>query len=99
MFALIFRGIGSCIFTQNGEAFYLSSSSEFSRFSISARNITTPMCLIQMSNESISANESVVSKRSPENSQNSSANRSPLERFLITLQFFYVHESHTVISL
>lgn len=77
-------GIGSCIFTQNGEAFYLSSSSEFSRFSISARNITTPMCLIQMSNEGIIANESVVSKRSPENSPNSSANRSPLERMAMT---------------
>lgn len=41
-------GIVSAIFTSNGEGFYQSSPSEFSRFSVSARFVTTPCCTIDL---------------------------------------------------
>ncbi|KAJ8037464.1 Lethal(2) giant larvae protein-like 2 [Holothuria leucospilota] len=42
-------GIMSLVFTSRGEGFYLLSPSEFSRFSISTRNITEPQCVINIS--------------------------------------------------
>lgn len=44
---LLLRGIVSCIFTRNGDAFYLSSPSEFMRFSISGhQSMLRPVCTI-----------------------------------------------------
>ncbi|XP_029432049.1 lethal(2) giant larvae protein homolog 1 isoform X2 [Rhinatrema bivittatum] len=40
-------GIASCIFTKYGQGFYLISPSEFERFSLSARNITEPICSVE----------------------------------------------------
>nr|XP_033770016.1 lethal(2) giant larvae protein homolog 1 isoform X1 [Geotrypetes seraphini] len=40
-------GIASCVFTKYGQGFYLISPSEFERFSLSARNITEPLCLLE----------------------------------------------------
>ncbi|KFV61396.1 Lethal(2) giant larvae protein 1, partial [Dryobates pubescens] len=37
-------GIASCVFTKHGQGFYLISPSEFERFSLSARNVTEPLC-------------------------------------------------------
>ncbi|XP_044517692.1 lethal(2) giant larvae protein homolog 1 [Gracilinanus agilis] len=37
-------GIASCVFTKYGQGFYLISPSEFERFSLSARNVTEPLC-------------------------------------------------------
>ncbi|XP_006875593.1 PREDICTED: lethal(2) giant larvae protein homolog 1 [Chrysochloris asiatica] len=42
-------GIASCIFTSHGQGFYLISPSEFERFSLSARNITEPLCSLDIS--------------------------------------------------
>ncbi|XP_072794633.1 lethal(2) giant larvae protein homolog 1 isoform X2 [Vicugna pacos] len=42
-------GIASCVFTQHGQGFYLISPSEFERFSLSARNITEPLCSLDIS--------------------------------------------------
>nr|XP_006817104.1 PREDICTED: lethal(2) giant larvae protein homolog 1-like isoform X3 [Saccoglossus kowalevskii] len=41
-------GISSCIFTCRGEGFYLLSPSEFERFSLSARYIKEPMCMLEL---------------------------------------------------
>ncbi|XP_077980343.1 lethal(2) giant larvae protein homolog 1-like [Glandiceps talaboti] len=41
-------GISSCIFTSLGEGFYLLSPSEFERFSLSARYIKEPMCMLEL---------------------------------------------------
>lgn len=60
-------GIGSCTFTQNGEAFYVTSPSEFSRFSVSAHCITAPMCVIRVPDESVKALV-LAGKASPRNS-------------------------------
>ncbi|XP_069840331.1 lethal(2) giant larvae protein homolog 1 isoform X2 [Dendropsophus ebraccatus] len=40
-------GIASCVFTKYGQGFYLISPSEFERFSLSAKNITEPLCLVE----------------------------------------------------
>ncbi|XP_069501803.1 lethal(2) giant larvae protein homolog 1 isoform X2 [Ambystoma mexicanum] len=40
-------GIASCVFTKHGQGFYLISPSEFERFSLSAKNITEPLCLVE----------------------------------------------------
>ncbi|XP_077305570.1 lethal(2) giant larvae protein homolog 1 isoform X2 [Lithobates pipiens] len=40
-------GIASCVFTKYGQGFYLISPSEFERFSLSAKNITEPVCLVE----------------------------------------------------
>lgn len=45
------NGILSLNFTSRGEGFYLLSPSEFERFSLSARNITEPMCMIELPDE------------------------------------------------
>uniref|UniRef100_A0A8C9UVC1 LLGL scribble cell polarity complex component 1 n=1 Tax=Spermophilus dauricus TaxID=99837 RepID=A0A8C9UVC1_SPEDA len=42
-------GIASCVFTRHGQGFYLISPSEFERFSLSARNITEPLCSLDIS--------------------------------------------------
>ncbi|XP_048408451.2 lethal(2) giant larvae protein homolog 1 isoform X1 [Stegostoma tigrinum] len=39
-------GVASCVFTKTGQGFYLISPSEFERFSLSARNITEPHCVV-----------------------------------------------------
>ncbi|KAM9748741.1 lethal(2) giant larvae protein homolog 1 isoform 6-T6 [Dama dama] len=41
-------GIASCVFTRHGQGFYLISPSEFERFSLSARNITEPLCCLDI---------------------------------------------------
>ncbi|XP_077019528.1 lethal(2) giant larvae protein homolog 1 isoform X2 [Tamandua tetradactyla] len=41
-------GIASCVFTRHGQGFYLISPSEFERFSLSARNITEPLCSLDI---------------------------------------------------
>ncbi|XP_015264810.1 PREDICTED: lethal(2) giant larvae protein homolog 1 isoform X1 [Gekko japonicus] len=41
-------GIASCVFTKHGQGFYLISPSEFERFSLSTRNITEPLCLLDL---------------------------------------------------
>ncbi|XP_038618445.1 lethal(2) giant larvae protein homolog 1 [Tachyglossus aculeatus] len=41
-------GIASCVFTKHGQGFYLISPSEFERFSLSARNITEPLCSLDV---------------------------------------------------
>ncbi|KAM8962262.1 lethal(2) giant larvae protein homolog 1 isoform 3-T3 [Pelodytes ibericus] len=40
-------GIASCVFTKYGQGFYLISPCEFERFSLSAKNITEPVCLVE----------------------------------------------------
>lgn len=40
-------GIASCVFTKMGQGFYLISPSEFERFSLSARNFTEPLCIVE----------------------------------------------------
>uniref|UniRef100_A0A8C9C828 LLGL scribble cell polarity complex component 1 n=1 Tax=Phocoena sinus TaxID=42100 RepID=A0A8C9C828_PHOSS len=42
-------GIASCVFTRHGQGFYLISPSEFERFSLSTRNITEPLCSLDIS--------------------------------------------------
>uniref|UniRef100_A0A5G2QZ13 LLGL scribble cell polarity complex component 1 n=1 Tax=Sus scrofa TaxID=9823 RepID=A0A5G2QZ13_PIG len=42
-------GIASCVFTRHGQGFYLISPSEFERFSLSARNVTEPLCSLDIS--------------------------------------------------
>ncbi|XP_068386689.1 lethal(2) giant larvae protein homolog 1 isoform X3 [Eschrichtius robustus] len=42
-------GIASCVFTGHGQGFYLISPSEFERFSLSARNVTAPLCSLDVS--------------------------------------------------
>ncbi|XP_054992636.1 lethal(2) giant larvae protein homolog 1 isoform X1 [Sorex araneus] len=42
-------GIASCVFTRHGQGFYLISPSEFERFSLSARDITEPLCCLDIS--------------------------------------------------
>uniref|UniRef100_A0A3P9BDS9 LLGL scribble cell polarity complex component 1 n=1 Tax=Maylandia zebra TaxID=106582 RepID=A0A3P9BDS9_9CICH len=37
-------GIASCVFTRNGQGFYLISPSEYERFSLSAKVLTEPLC-------------------------------------------------------
>jgi len=41
-------GISSCVFTSVGEGFYLLSPSEYERFSLSARYIKEPMCMLEL---------------------------------------------------
>ncbi|NXE50682.1 L2GL1 protein, partial [Casuarius casuarius] len=42
-------GIASCVFTKHGQGFYLISPSEFERFSLSTRNVTEPLCSLEVS--------------------------------------------------
>uniref|UniRef100_A0A672Z105 LLGL scribble cell polarity complex component 1 n=1 Tax=Sphaeramia orbicularis TaxID=375764 RepID=A0A672Z105_9TELE len=41
-------GIASCVFTKNGQGFYLISPSEYERFSLSAKVLTEPVCSVQL---------------------------------------------------
>ncbi|XP_053197208.1 LLGL scribble cell polarity complex component 2 isoform X3 [Scomber japonicus] len=41
-------GIASCVFTKHGQGFYLISPSEFERFSLSARFVVEPRCLVEV---------------------------------------------------
>ncbi|XP_034414507.1 LLGL scribble cell polarity complex component 2 isoform X2 [Cyclopterus lumpus] len=41
-------GIASCVFTKHGQGFYLISPSEFERFSLSARYLVEPRCLVEV---------------------------------------------------
>uniref|UniRef100_A0A3Q3VIW6 Lethal giant larvae homologue 2 domain-containing protein n=1 Tax=Mola mola TaxID=94237 RepID=A0A3Q3VIW6_MOLML len=41
-------GIASCVFTKNGQGFYLISPSEYERFSLSAKVVTQPICSVQL---------------------------------------------------
>ncbi|XP_005945498.1 lethal(2) giant larvae protein homolog 1 isoform X1 [Haplochromis burtoni] len=41
-------GIASCVFTRNGQGFYLISPSEYERFSLSAKVLTEPLCFVQL---------------------------------------------------
>ncbi|XP_056285013.1 LLGL scribble cell polarity complex component 2 isoform X2 [Pseudoliparis swirei] len=41
-------GIASCVFTKHGQGFYLISPSEFERFSVSARYLVEPRCLVEV---------------------------------------------------
>ncbi|XP_061087860.1 LLGL scribble cell polarity complex component 2 isoform X2 [Conger conger] len=41
-------GIASCVFTKHGQGFYLISPSEFERFSLSARWLVEPKCLVEV---------------------------------------------------
>ncbi|KAI3360074.1 hypothetical protein L3Q82_014391 [Scortum barcoo] len=41
-------GIASCVFTKNGQGFYLISPSEYERFSLSAKVLTEPRCSVQL---------------------------------------------------
>uniref|UniRef100_A0A3B3Z4Z6 Lethal giant larvae homologue 2 domain-containing protein n=1 Tax=Poecilia mexicana TaxID=48701 RepID=A0A3B3Z4Z6_9TELE len=40
-------GIASCVFTKQGQGFYLMSPSEFERFSLSTRYLVEPRCLVE----------------------------------------------------
>ncbi|XP_066520875.1 LLGL scribble cell polarity complex component 2 isoform X2 [Hoplias malabaricus] len=40
-------GIASCVFTKHGQGLYLISPSEFERFSLSARCVVEPRCLVE----------------------------------------------------
>lgn len=45
---LHFRGISSFIFTKHGQGFYLLSSSEYARVTLSSRNVTEPNCMVEL---------------------------------------------------
>ncbi|KAK2510156.1 hypothetical protein MC885_017835 [Smutsia gigantea] len=62
-------GIASCVFTRHGQGFYLISPSEFERFSLSARNITEPLCSLDISWPQDSAHASHRPRESPKLSQ------------------------------
>ncbi|KAJ7305987.1 hypothetical protein JRQ81_010353 [Phrynocephalus forsythii] len=64
-------GIASCVFTKHGQGFYLISPSEFERFSLSTRNITEPLCILDTSRvhdaTSLGNNLTATPKRSQAN--------------------------------
>ncbi|XP_032178523.1 lethal(2) giant larvae protein homolog 1 isoform X3 [Mustela erminea] len=62
-------GIASCVFTRHGQGFYLISPSEFERFSLSARNITEPLCSLDISWPRDSTRASHRLRESPKLSQ------------------------------
>ncbi|GAB5580593.1 lethal(2) giant larvae protein homolog 1 isoform X1 [Prionailurus iriomotensis] len=62
-------GIASCVFTRHGQGFYLISPSEFERFSLSARNITEPLCSLDISWPRDTARTSHRLRESPKLSQ------------------------------
>lgn len=67
-------GIASCVFTRHGQGFYLISPSEFERFSLSARNITEPLCSLDVR---WPRDATRVSHRSRESPKLSQANGTP----------------------
>ncbi|XP_063791022.1 lethal(2) giant larvae protein homolog 1 isoform X3 [Pseudophryne corroboree] len=62
-------GIASCVFTKYGQGFYLISPSEFERFSLSAKNITEPLCLVEFERPHDHAYHSNKDPLSPKNNQ------------------------------
>ncbi|XP_067934624.1 LLGL scribble cell polarity complex component 2-like isoform X5 [Watersipora subatra] len=42
------NGIASCLFASTGEGFFLASSSEFARFSLSAAKLVRPLCKLNL---------------------------------------------------
>ncbi|XP_055263428.1 lethal(2) giant larvae protein homolog 1 isoform X3 [Moschus berezovskii] len=62
-------GIASCVFTRHGQGFYLISPSEFERFSLSARNITEPLCSLDVRWPRDATHVSHRSRESPKLSQ------------------------------
>nr|KAF6456789.1 LLGL scribble cell polarity complex component 1 [Rousettus aegyptiacus] len=62
-------GIASCVFTRHGQGFYLISPSEFERFSLSARNITEPLCSLDISWPHDAARASCRLQESPKRNQ------------------------------
>lgn len=62
-------GIASCVFTRHGQGFYLISPSEFERFSLSARNITEPLCALDIRWSHGAAQASYKLQESPKLSQ------------------------------
>ncbi|XP_075035324.1 lethal(2) giant larvae protein homolog 1 isoform X2 [Mixophyes fleayi] len=62
-------GIASCVFTKYGQGFYLISPSEFERFSLSAKNITEPVCLVEFERPHDPAYLSHKDSLSPKNNQ------------------------------
>ncbi|XP_054564803.1 lethal(2) giant larvae protein homolog 1 isoform X3 [Eptesicus fuscus] len=62
-------GIASCVFTRHGQGFYLISPSEFERFSLSARNITEPLCSLDICWSQGAAHASYKLQESPKLSQ------------------------------
>ncbi|KAL2298862.1 hypothetical protein Nmel_014470 [Mimus melanotis] len=62
-------GIASCVFTKHGQGFYLISPSEFERFSLSARNVTEPLCRLEVArlqDTSCLSNSSTVTPKLPQ---------------------------------
>lgn len=62
-------GIASCVFTKHGQGFYLISPSEFERFSLSARNVTEPLCRLEVArlqDTSCLSNSSAVTPKLPQ---------------------------------
>lgn len=49
-------GIASCVFTKQGQGFYLMSPSEFERFSLSTRYLVEPRCLVEAPLHPVSSN-------------------------------------------
>uniref|UniRef100_F7H5V0 LLGL scribble cell polarity complex component 1 n=1 Tax=Macaca mulatta TaxID=9544 RepID=F7H5V0_MACMU len=62
-------GIASCVFTRHGQGFYLISPSEFERFSLSARNITEPLCSLDINLPRDATQASYRLRESPKLSQ------------------------------
>ncbi|XP_061222870.1 LLGL scribble cell polarity complex component 2 isoform X3 [Neopsephotus bourkii] len=58
-------GIASCVFTKYGQGFYLISPSEFERFSLSAKWLVEPRCIVDM--PEVTSNNHVHSKSGMEN--------------------------------
>ncbi|XP_061202715.1 lethal(2) giant larvae protein homolog 1 [Neopsephotus bourkii] len=61
-------GIASCVFTKHGQGFYLISPSEFERFSLSARNVTEPLCRLEVSRlqDTCLSNSSMATPKLPQ---------------------------------
>ncbi|XP_061317953.1 LLGL scribble cell polarity complex component 2 isoform X3 [Pezoporus flaviventris] len=58
-------GIASCVFTKYGQGFYLISPSEFERFSLSAKWLVEPRCIVDM--PEVTSNNHVHTKSGMEN--------------------------------
>uniref|UniRef100_A0A3Q2DP60 LLGL scribble cell polarity complex component 2 n=1 Tax=Cyprinodon variegatus TaxID=28743 RepID=A0A3Q2DP60_CYPVA len=67
-------GIASCVFTKQGQGFYLMSPSEFERFSVSARCLVEPRCLLEAPLHPVSP-----SQRRPQTEEASSEIQKSLE--------------------
>jgi hypothetical protein len=51
-FLFCFDSLNASLFTQSGEAFVLRSPSEYTRLSLSARNVVKPKCFIELAPDS-----------------------------------------------